>query len=171
MGPLNQPRQLVRWGDKMTTMKLFSACLGLVLPVLLGACTLTNRDDGHATGDETTNQAADLVELGMRHYGMGVKGTASGYLEALELFRKGADQGDASAQFNLGNMYANGQGVPQDFSEAYVWYSLSAANNGPEKATTFRDLNRENLTPDQVAAAQKRAKELFEEIEKKKGSH
>ena len=110
MGPLNQPRQLVRWGDKMATMKLFSACLGLVLPVLFGACTLNNRDDGHATvpktnddviiqilqdvessnevteqGDETTNQAADLVELGMRHYWMGVKGTASGYLEALEL--------------------------------------------------------------------------------------
>ena len=55
-------------------------------------------------GDETTNQAADLVELGMRHYGMGVKGTASGYLEALELFRKAADQGYAEAQSMLGSM-------------------------------------------------------------------
>jgi len=92
-------------------------------------------------------------------------------IEAVKWHRKAAEQGLADAQNNLGVAYANGQGVPQDFSEAYVWYSLSAANNGPEKATTFRDLNRENLTPDQVAAAQKRAKELFEEIEKKKGSH
>jgi TPR repeat protein len=37
-----------------------------------------------------------------------------------------AEQGHASAQYNLGLMYANGQGVPQDFKEAVKWWKLSA---------------------------------------------
>jgi uncharacterized protein len=31
------------------------------------------------------------------------------------------------AQYNLGFMYASGQGVPQDYAEAVKWYRLSAA--------------------------------------------
>ena len=30
------------------------------------------------------------------------------------------------AQFNLGNRYAKGLGVPQDYKEAVKWYRLSA---------------------------------------------
>ena len=37
-----------------------------------------------------------------------------------------AEQGDASAQFNLGVMYADGEGVPQNYSEAVRWYRLAA---------------------------------------------
>ena len=37
-----------------------------------------------------------------------------------------AEQGDASAQYNLGVMYANGEGVPQDYAEALKWYHLAA---------------------------------------------
>ena len=40
--------------------------------------------------------------------------------------RAPAEQGDAEAQFNLGVMYANGRGVPQDDSEAVRWYRLAA---------------------------------------------
>ena len=40
--------------------------------------------------------------------------------------RRLAEQGDADAQFNLGVMYANGEGVPQDEAEAVRWYRLSA---------------------------------------------
>lgn len=35
-------------------------------------------------------------------------------------------QGDATAQHNLGLMYDNGNGVPQDFVEAAKWYRLAA---------------------------------------------
>jgi hypothetical protein len=41
-------------------------------------------------------------------------------------YRLAADQGDASAQNNLGIMYANGQGVPQDDEQAVHWYRLAA---------------------------------------------
>ena len=40
-----------------------------------------------------------------------------------------ANQGNAIAQFNLGLMYAKGQGVPQDDVQAVKWYRL-AANQG-----------------------------------------
>ena len=37
-----------------------------------------------------------------------------------------AEQGNASAQFNLGNMYNNGEGVTQDYKQAVKWYRKSA---------------------------------------------
>lgn len=37
-----------------------------------------------------------------------------------------ADQGDSSAQHNLGIMYSKGQGVTQDYREAAKWFRLSA---------------------------------------------
>ena len=42
------------------------------------------------------------------------------------MYRLAAEQGDASAQFNLGVMYNHGYGVPQDYKEAVKWYRLSA---------------------------------------------
>ena len=48
------------------------------------------------------------------------------YATALRLFRPLADQGDASAQFMLGVMYADGQGVPKDYAQAVKWYRLAA---------------------------------------------
>jgi TPR repeat protein len=41
-------------------------------------------------------------------------------------WRSLAEQGDAYAQYNLGNMYMKGEGVPQDYAEAVKWYRLAA---------------------------------------------
>ena len=48
------------------------------------------------------------------------------YATALRTWRPLADQGDADAQYNLGVMYANGQGVPKDDVQAVKWYRLAA---------------------------------------------
>ena len=48
------------------------------------------------------------------------------YTQAARLFRPLAEQGIASAQFNLGVMYARGQGVPQDYQAALKWYRKAA---------------------------------------------
>jgi uncharacterized protein len=48
------------------------------------------------------------------------------YATALRLFQPLADQGDASAQFNIGSMYAYGEGVPQNFAEAGKWFRRAA---------------------------------------------
>ena len=42
------------------------------------------------------------------------------------MWRPLADQGYASAQFNLGTMYTNGRGVPKDDVQAVKWYRLAA---------------------------------------------
>jgi TPR repeat protein len=47
---------------------------------------------------------------------------AKAYAEWLPLAR----QGNADAQHNLGLMYRNGHGVPQNYAEAVRWYRLAA---------------------------------------------
>jgi TPR repeat protein len=106
--------------------------------------------------------------------------------EAVRWYRKAAEQGYAYAQSNLGHMYKYGMGVPMDAIEAYAWYNLAAVRRIPqpsniyqdskflteaermryESAVKFRD--KLNLTPEQMARAQKRSTELFNEIEARK---
>jgi uncharacterized protein len=45
---------------------------------------------------------------------------------AMRIWRPLADQGDPVAQNNLGVMYANGQGVPQDYAQALIWTRKAA---------------------------------------------
>ena len=57
----------------------------------------------------------------------GLKAAQAGdFQTALQEWRPLAEQGYASAQYNLGQMYRNGQGVPQDDAEAVKWYRLAA---------------------------------------------
>ena len=44
----------------------------------------------------------------------------------LDAARQAADQGDADAQYNLGLIYAFGEGVPKGDAEAVRWYRLAA---------------------------------------------
>jgi TPR repeat protein len=53
--------------------------------------------------------------------------------EAVNWYRKAAEQGYAKAQSNLGFMYSNGYGVPKDETAAYMWYLL-ASGKGNEIA-------------------------------------
>lgn len=49
------------------------------------------------------------------------------YANAAAFFLKGAEQGDAEAQFSLGNMYTEGVGVSQSDSQAMAWFLKAAA--------------------------------------------
>ena len=53
--------------------------------------------------------------------------------EAAKWYRKAAEQGRAEAQYGLGELYANGNGVQQDNSQALTWFT-KAANNGSQNA-------------------------------------
>ena len=44
------------------------------------------------------------------------------YKTAMKLWKPMAEQGNASAQYYLGVMYANGFGVPEDDKQAVKWY-------------------------------------------------
>jgi hypothetical protein len=46
--------------------------------------------------------------------------------EAAKWYRRAAEQGRANAQYNLGRMYATGQGVPKDEAEMVKWWRAAA---------------------------------------------
>jgi uncharacterized protein len=48
------------------------------------------------------------------------------YITALRHIEPLANQGNANAQTNLGSMYAEGKGVPQDYKTAVKWWTLAA---------------------------------------------
>ena len=98
-----------------------------------------------------------------------------------------AENGNAAAQVNLGVMYANGQGVPeddaeavrwyrgisygngegvpQDFVQAHKWFNLAASRGSGENresAVRNRDLIAQQMTAAQIAEAQRLAREWDE---------
>jgi len=79
------------------------------------------------------------------------------YSAALRLLRPLAERGDARAQFDLGVIYNNGRGVPQDFVTAEMWFNLAAAQ-GDQTAAEYRDTVQKSMSPEQIAEAQKLAR-------------
>ena len=55
-------------------------------------------------------------------------------------------------------MYVKGQGVPQDYVIAHMWFNLAAAR-GKKNAVKARDIVAAQMTPAQIAEAQKLARE------------
>jgi TPR repeat protein len=73
--------------------------------------------------------AAGPFEAAVAAYEKGLAAHEKAYATALRLLRPLAEQGNAVAQYNLGVMYAQGQGVSQDYAAAASWY-LKAAEQG-----------------------------------------
>jgi len=103
------------------------------------------------------------VNLGFMYYtGQGVP---QDYGEAAKWYRLAAEQGNPTAQSNLGSMYYSGQGVPQDYVQAYMWVDLAASRFPPsaiedrDQAAHNRDIVASKMTPEQLAEAQKLARE------------
>ena len=68
-----------------------------------------------------------LVAAACRPYEDGFEAYQRGdYTTAMRLVRPLADQGNAKAQEMVGRMYEQGQGVAQNYGEAYKWYRLAA---------------------------------------------
>ena len=71
-------------------------------------------------------------------------------------------------------MYDQGQGVPQDFVEAYKWVNLAASREMGEGERIvyagLRDEAAEQMTPTQVAEAQQRASEWVAAFEQRGGT-
>ena len=90
--------------------------------------------------------------LGLMYYkGEGVPKNAA---EAVKWWRKAVEQGNAIAQCNLGAMYHRGEGVPKNNVQAYKWWNLAAAG-GDELAAENRRLLEREMTPAQIAEAQR----------------
>ena len=82
--------------------------------------------------------------------------------EAVRWYRLAADQGDAFSQVILGVKYRNGEGTPQDFVEAHMWANLGALQlfgEARDRAVRDRDAIAARMTAEQIAEAQRRARE------------
>lgn len=79
------------------------------------------------------------------------------HAQAVRWYRAAAKQGNAPAQLNLGMMYHEGLGVPQDLAAAHMWFDL-AATNGIAEAAAQRDLVSREMTATTLAEAVQRAR-------------
>ena len=89
-------------------------------------------------------------------------GVVRDYAEAVKWYRKAADQGNAKAQLLMGDMYFNGTSVTQDYVLAHMWWNLSATGpkgQAQEMAAKKRDKVAKAMTPQQLAEAQRLARE------------
>ncbi|WP_203292329.1 tetratricopeptide repeat protein [Maricaulis parjimensis] len=110
-----------------------------------------------ANGDPVAGYRMAWRELN----GYGVRQDIYAGLSRLEAL---SAQGLGSARLLLGLIHANGFGVPQDYAEAYVWFSL-AAYGGAGLAPLLRDELALQLPPARVEHAQSRVQAYLEEFE------
>jgi TPR repeat protein len=160
--------EAVKWCRKAAEQNLAPAQLSL------GEC--------YASGEGVTKDEAEAVTLYRKaaeqnfapaQFKLGFcfengQGVAKDYVEAVNWYRKSAEQNDATAQCNLGLCYADGKGVPKDYVEAYKWYNLALAQGQEVARQNLSNLER-FMTPDQIAEAQKLAREFKPQKAKESG--
>jgi uncharacterized protein len=93
------------------------------------------------------------------------QGVPQDFAEAAKWWRIAADQGYPQAQYNLGLWYAEGKGGSPDNIQAHMWLNLAAAgflasdSHGRDAAIRNRDVIANKMTTEQIAQAQKLARE------------
>jgi hypothetical protein len=96
-------------------------------------------------------------------------GLLKDYKLAHEWYLKSAKQGNGHAMFNLHALYFLGNGVPRDKVESYKWLIL-ADKYLPDKAPAGEWIKqpmkegRIQLTPEQIAEAERRMQEWIKEL-------
>jgi TPR repeat protein len=78
---------------------------------------------------------ANLVNDGIQAYNNG------NYKKAFKLLKKSAEQGNATAQLNLGIMYAKGQGVRQNMTLVKELFGKACDNGLESGCDGYRTLN------------------------------
>jgi TPR repeat protein len=92
------------------------------------------------------------------YYRDGAKGCPRDMEQAAIWYRKAADQGEVTAQGILATLYSYGQGVTQNYVEAYFWLDVAASAPGPEQShyAANRQMVGVHLTTDEVEEVQQR---------------
>jgi len=87
-------------------------------------------------------------------YGIGLGVVPKDAVQAVNWFRKAAEQGDAASQSQLGFIYANGEGVPKDAVQAVNWFRKAAEQGDAEAQYNLgrKYANGEGVSKDAVQA-------------------
>ena len=117
---------------RATITAVFATLLTALFPLLASAEKLPSFEQIY-----TSNNKNDLTAWG-RRYARGV-GVAQDPQKAVRLFCKSARKGDTDAKFELGQIYAFGQGVKKDWDLAAAWY-FAAAKGKNRKAETMLEI-------------------------------
>ena len=94
-------------------------------------------------------------------------GEQQDHVRVLRRLRKAAEAGSAGAQYALGVMYSGGYaqalGLPQDDVRAHSWFNIAATNTtnrlDRDRAVRYRDVLARTMSTQQIAEAQKLARE------------
>ena len=105
------------------------------------------------------DEARSQMNLGVMY--LNGRGVAQDSTTALQWLRLAANQRFAGAQLLLGDLYNTGdRGVARDFVQAYMWMLLAVSNApGNKSFEGFRDEVGGKMTPDQIATAQRLARD------------
>ena len=189
----------------LLSLPVFCLTMSACVP---GKSAMESRNGDLARFEESTKELRQLAqggdasaqnELGLLYYEG--KGVPQNHRKAKEWFDKAVEQGHAGAQVNLGTLYLRGEGAPQssqmalfwfsraagqedalafaklglmysqgrgvlqDFIQAHMWYNLSAAH-GEGRSAEARDALGRQMTPAQIAEAQRLAREWTPREEK-----
>ena len=97
-----------------------------------------------------------------KNYEAGRGGLKKDYAEAQRWYRLAAEQGDPFAQASLGLLYRFGKGVPQDYLQAYMWFSLSMAQISGADQDSIAELRgaaAAKMTAEQIEQADRMARQ------------
>ena len=64
------------------------------------------------------------------------------FKETFQVAKQEAEQGNALAQYNFGVMYANGEGVRQNYKTAKEWFDKACDNGLQQGCDAYRKLNQ-----------------------------
>lgn len=129
-----------------------SAAAGDAEPAALDA----RRTVAEGGDPEAQNELGEMYASG--------EGVTKDFRQAAKWYRMAAEQGHGPAQLNLGLAYAEGLGVPGDHVHAHLWLNL-ASTGGDERARVERDDLAKKMTPEQIAEAQRLARDWWDSQE------
>ncbi len=100
----------------------------------IAAADLTTTLDNYTSGDLSIEQVQARPEVGQGDATVNLKlnemyhgnNVPQDYIVAQNWCRRAAEQGDASAQYQLGLLYDRGWGVQEDPAVAIMWYRMAA---------------------------------------------
>ncbi len=125
----NSGGPVIKGGNVIGVLQGLQGKFARAMPAAMVAGTLDGW--GLATAPEAARPAGEEVQP--------VAGAAAGSIDYsnFDQVRKAADRADPRAMYQLAEMYSDGKGVPENFSEAAKWYRRSADAGYPEAHTAM----------------------------------